>query len=233
MADEAKKNKLDLNVPTLAAGAAATVTMSVGGSYLGSWGTLTGAALTSVASAVVGAVYKKMALDAHEKARKAALERLRGRRPVTEEERAEAVAVTQAAIDAGRERASWTPRKLAVTGAAVAATLFGGVALAETGVEALAGKPVAAIVQGKPGRGTTFGGGSVGPVTTPTPAGTVEPSASPRATAGSSAPLAPVVTPSARESAPVTVPPVPPVLPTPSAQTSTAPPPGGAEPSSG
>jgi hypothetical protein len=239
VAETAKKNKLDLNVPTLAAGAGATVTMSVLGSYLGPLGTLTGAAATSVVSAVVTAVYKHSATVAQEKAKDAALRRLvrerRGKGAPTPEETAIIEKVTDEAVEASSARQRWSGGRLALIGAAVAVGLFGGVAAAEAGVEALAGKPVSAIVQGKPGHGTTLGGGGTGPATTPSP--TVEPSTSPGATSGSTVTSGPVVTPSAPRTSvpPTTLLPVPPVLPSsaPSTQTSTAPPRGGAEPSSG
>lgn len=242
VAEEAKKNKIDLNVPTLAAGAGATITMSIVGSYLGPLGTVGGAAATSVVTAVVTAVYKHSATVAQERAKRLALRRLTA--VYVADERlgrlndAEQTALRTAqheVIDAQRERRRWHPKRLALAGTIVAAGLFGGVALAETGVEALAGKPVAAIVQGKPGSGTSLGGGHVAPAS-PTPTNPVVPSATPHATSGSTATSPDVVTPSATQS-PVTVPPVPPVLPSPQTSglqnASTAPPQGGAKPSSG
>jgi hypothetical protein len=234
VAEEAKKNKLDLNAPTLVAGAGATVTMSVLGSFLGPAGTITGAALTSVTTAVITAVYKHTATLAQEKAKQAALDKLRRKHeyrttPLTDPERTQVIAAGQEVLNAKLARRRQSRPKLVMSGLAVAAGLFGGVMLATTGAEAMAGKPVSAIIQGKPGYGTSLGGGEVGrsnPRVTPTPTIT------PRSTTSSTDSPGPVVTPSEAPSNVVTVPPVPPVLPSP-LQTSTAPPPGGAEPSGG
>jgi hypothetical protein len=233
-----KKTKLDLNAPTLVAGAGATVTMSVLGSYLGTVGTLTGAAITSVASAVVTAVYKHTATVAQERAKRVALQKLtarhRGEAQLNETERTQLVQARQEALDAHQAARRWNPRRLAVVGSAVAAGLFGGVMLVETGAEALAGKPVAAIVQGKPGHGTSLGGGRVLPAT-PTPTGTGTPTVSGSAVPTQPGQRSPLVTPSTPPGG-VQVP-APPTLPltspptVPSQNAPTAPPQGGSVPS--
>jgi hypothetical protein len=231
-ASAAKKNKLDLNAPTLVAGAGATVTMSVLGSFLGPLGTVTGAAVTSITTAVITAVYKHTATVAQEKAKQAAFDRLKDRyknrvTPLNEREQTQMIAAGQEVLDAKRQRSVWSGAKLATVGLAVAGGMFGGVMLATTGAEAVAGKPVSAIVQGKPGHGTSLGGGEVGRsnprvTSTPTtgPRSTTSSTSSPGATETSSVP-----------SGPVTVPPEP-ILPN-HPQTSTAPTPGGVEPSNG
>lgn len=235
MAETAKKNKLDLNVPTLTAGAGATVTMSVLGSYLGPLGTITGAAATSVVTAVITAVYKHTATVTQEKAKDAALSRLirsrRGLGTPTPEEEAIIEQVTDEAVDASTARQRWSGGRLALIGTAVAAGLFGGVMLVETGAEALAGKPVAAIVQGKPGSGTSLGGGHVMP-SSPTPTSSPLPSTEPSVTPSTASSSDLVVTPSAPPSSVLTVPPVPPVLPH-QPQTSNGATPQGVAPSSG
>ena len=238
VAESAKKNKLDLNAPTLVAGAGATVTMSVLGSFLGPLGTVTGAALTSVTTAVITAVYKHTATVATEKAKQATFDRLKYRyenrvTPLSEAERVEVIAAGQEVLDAKRERSNLNRPKLILTGAAVAAGLFGGVMLVETGAEAVAGKPVASIVQGKPGNGTTLGGGRVEPTTTPTD--DVTPAPSDSATPTQPGQRNRLVTPSTPPTG--VVPPAPPTLPltsaplVPSQRATTAPPQGGTEPS--
>lgn len=233
MAEEVKKNKLDLNAPTLVAGAGATVTMSVMGSFLGPAGTITGAALTSVTTAVITAVYKHTATVAQEKAKQAAYDKLKRKydkqtTPLTEPERTQVIVAGQEVLNARLARRRQSRPKLLVGGLAVAAGLFGGVMLATTGAEALAGKPVSAIVQGQPGHGTSLGGGNVG---RPNPRSTPTPTTTPRSTTSSTDSPNPVETPSEPPTDSVPVP-LPPVLPSP-LQTSTAPPPGGAEPSGG
>jgi hypothetical protein len=101
----------------------------------------------------------------------------------------------------GSTAAAAGPRRAGL--AAVIAAAFNGGAIAVTVAEGAAGKPLSAAVQGKPGHGTTFGGGSVGtaapaspsPSTTgaaaTAPATSATPSRASSSPAASTAPAAP------------------------------------------
>jgi hypothetical protein len=211
-----EKPKLKLSPAQLGAGAAATITMSLVGSFFGPSGTLIAAALTSVTSTVATTVYQHVLTISGQHAR-----RIIARRPGESDkhfqERVEEAAEAVSLEEAKRDR-RFSPKMLALPLVA-AAGIFIGVMGLNTGVEAVAGKPVSAVVQGKPGNGTTLGGGDV-EEPTPTPAVTSTPAESSSPT-GSSVPSTPSEAPTAelpRQSVPVptTLPPAPtvPVPPT-------------------
>jgi hypothetical protein len=113
-------------------------------------------------------------------------------------------AVTQAGVTrpaAGRHRPS-RPRRRWAGPAAFIAAAFIGCAIVVTLLEGVAGKPLSAVVQGKPGHGTTFGGGAVGKAApaSPSPAPSSSPSPTPSASATGTA--AAHTTPSGASSSP-------------------------------
>ncbi len=131
----------------------------------------------------------------------------------------EAAAIGQAAADAqdivsygrhGRPR----PRRRRTGPAAVIAAAFIGCALAVTVLEGAAGKPLSAVTQGRPGHGTTLGGGGVGKAAPASPSPTPPASTTgPGATAPASS-----MTPSGASSSPAAS-----TAPTATAPSSTAP----------
>jgi hypothetical protein len=159
------KSKIDLSMAQLGAAALSTVTMSVVGSYLGPKGTIISAVLTAVVSTVAAALYKH------------------------------GLNTVPAKIKSGRivpAHKEWHLPKITrpqwVTLAVLAGAIFVVVIGLETVAEAGAGKPIANIVQGKPGHGTTLGGG--GSQSSP------EPSVSPSQTPGQTGAPVPPVSPS-------------------------------------
>jgi hypothetical protein len=140
------------HLPAIAAAAAGTVLAAALGSLVGAAGTVAGMAIGSLVSGTCSwwaerGIRRSAAITA---ARAAAI-RARGRplRP------GEDAALTRAAArhDRGRRHRRWAGP------AALAAVAFNGCAAAVTLVEQGAGKPLSALVQGKPGHGTTLGGG--------------------------------------------------------------------------
>lgn len=153
--DEKEKNppkeKFNLGVAGIAAGLVATLTMSWLGSFLGAFGTLIGAGLTSVVSAIITALAKHT------------FER-------TGHVVKSTVAKGQVVIPLKKPPIT---RKVVFIAAGSAVGVFGLVMGFNTAIEAVAHKPVAAIVQGKKGHGTTLGGGQVSPApSTPVPTAT-------------------------------------------------------------
>lgn len=152
--EEKEKSKLDLSMAGLAAGVVATVAMSWLGSFLGAFGTLVGAGLTSVVYTVITTITKHGF------------------------ERTGAKLKTVAAKGEIRVPIKKPPlkRRHWIIAGCSAAGIFVVVMGVNTVVEAAASKPVAAIVQGKQGSGTTLGGGHVDPqpatTTVPTPLST-------------------------------------------------------------
>jgi hypothetical protein len=160
------KSKIDLSFPQIGAAALSTITMSVLGSYLGPKGTIISAVLTAVVSTVAAAVYKYGLTTVPAKIRNGRIV------PAHKEWRLPKIS-----------RSQWIA--LAVLAGAIFVAVIG----LETVAEAGAGKPIANIVQGKPGHGTTLGGG--GSQSTP------EPSVSPSQTPGQTKSLETSVSPSA------------------------------------
>jgi hypothetical protein len=192
-----EKEKLDLSIAQLATGALSTITVTlVSARFLGSVGTITAAGVSSVLSTSVSAVYK------HGWNR--TTQRLQ---PYIKRERHE-VQGTDATPGDGEftvttEGTKYVPNwKMFGAIAAAAAGTFAGVTALTTGAEAVAGKPVSAIVQNKPGTGTSLFGGHVSPHPTLTPSPT--PTSSTSSNVSTPAPV-----PSQRTTRPsVSVPPI-------------------------
>lgn len=182
MTDDATKPKIDLSLTQIVSAALVTATTTVAASYFGTTGGMIGAMAMSALSTVASALYKH------------------------------GLTVIPARVKNGRlipaERHWKMPRLKRPQWIALgilAASVFAGILLLQTVVEAAAGKPVANIVQGTPGHGTTLGGGGNGPAPATTPS--VSPSES---TAPTGTPL-PSVSPSAPTRLPRTVPSAPPL----------------------
>jgi hypothetical protein len=144
------------HLPAIAAAAAGTVLAAVLGSLMGAAGTVAGMAIGSLVSGTCSwwaeqGIRRSAAIAA---ARAAAI-RARGR-PLRAGEDAAATRAAAARHDRGRRHRRWAGP------AALAAAAFIGCAVSVTLVEQGAGRPLSALVQGKPGHGTTLGGAGGG-----------------------------------------------------------------------
>jgi hypothetical protein len=192
---ETKPETFRSHLPAIAAATTGTVLAAILGSLIGAAGTIAGMVIGSLASGTCSwwaerGIRRSAALAA---ARAEAI-RARGHQLHPGEDatvtqaasvtRDTAAAVTEAA--AGRH-GRWRPRPRWAGPAAFIAAAFIGCAIAITLLEGAAGKPLSAVVQGKPGHGTTLGGGAVGKAIpaspSPTPSvGTTGPAATAPAT---------------------------------------------------
>jgi hypothetical protein len=120
------------------------------------------------------------------------------------------------------------PRRRWTRPAAFVAVAFAGCALVVTLVEGAVGKPLSAIVQDKPGHGTTFGGGAVGKAAParPSPGPSAVPSASTTGAATPAASTTPSSSP-ATSATPTATPSSTPSASTPATPTPSATSPGG------
>jgi hypothetical protein len=207
MSTDTTTKKLELKPLEVGVGAGAAVVTAFASSYLGTAGTLTGAALASVIGTVSTSVLRTSAATGAESLRRTT-ERLRTTRTgpemdagAIEAEQADAVEETAAAIGTpgppATRRTPVRPRWVALGAGAVAA--FALALGAITGIESAAGKPLAGITGSDSGGGTTLGratgsdsgggagGDEVDRGTTPTPTPTAEPSGEPTATPTGSA----------------------------------------------
>jgi hypothetical protein len=199
---EAKPETFRSHVPAIAAATTGTVLAATLGSLIGAAGTIAGMVIGSLASGTCSwwaerGIRRSAALAA---ARAEAV-RTRGRQLHPHED----AAVTQPAaaaqddtaatgIEPGRHGRPRPGRRWAGLAAIIAAAFLGG-AVAVTVVEGAAGKPLSAVVQGKPGHGTTFGGGAVGTAAPASPspspaASTTGPAATAPATSAAPSPSA-------------------------------------------
>lgn len=160
-----------LTATQVLASALAAVTATVAASFLGVTGTVIGAALASVITVVGNALY------GHSLARTS--ERVRAVVPVpanrwsdgkTAPTRVVAVpAPARAAVRRSARAGRFSVKNVALACVAVFATL----SVILTGIELATGKPLADLVRGSSGHGTTFfGDGGSNPGTTPAPAPT-------------------------------------------------------------
>lgn len=165
----AKPESFRSHLPAIVAATTGTMLAAVLGSLIGAAGTIAGMVIGSLASGTCSwwaerGIRRSAALAA---ARAEAI-RARGR-PLHPSEEA---AVTQAAEvtpDTGAaERHERRMRRWAGP-AAFIAVAFIACAIVVTLLEGATGKPLSAVVQGKPGHGTTLGGGSVGKAASPSP----------------------------------------------------------------
>jgi hypothetical protein len=206
--DPAKQETFRSHLPVIVAATAGTVLAAILGSLMGVAGTVAGMAIGSVVSGTCSwwaerGIRRSAAIAA---ARADAI-RARGElRP------GEDAAITLAAAtrhDRARPRRRWAGP------AAIAAAAFIGCAVPVTLLEHAVGKPLSALVDGKPGRGTTLGGGvSGGPApASPAPApsaGTTGPAATTPAssTTPSRASSSPAASPTPAATTPGSTPPV-------------------------
>ena len=197
---QAKAETFRSHLPAIVAATTGTVLAAILGSLIGAAGTIAGMVIGSLASGTASwwaerGIRRSAALAT---ARAEAI-RARGRPLHPDEDAAvtqaavitQDAAVTQAAVithdaaaaDSGpgrpRSRRRWAGP------AAFIVAAFIGCALVVTLLEGAAGKPLSAVVQGKPGHGTTLGGGAVGKAAQPSPSPT--PSGSTTATPSTSA----------------------------------------------
>jgi hypothetical protein len=166
---EAERETFRSHLPAIVAATTGTVLAAVLGSLIGAAGTIAGMVIGSLASGTCSwwaerGIRRSTALAA---ARAEAI-RSRGRQQSPHEDAAiiqpDAVGqdspAAMPAIPGWRSRPG-TARRWAGLAAVIAAAFIGG-AVVVTVVEGAAGKPLSAVIQGKPGHGTTFGGGAVG-----------------------------------------------------------------------
>ena len=185
------------HLPAIVAATTGTVLAAILGSLIGAAGTIAGIVIGSLASGTASwwaerGIRRSAALaTARAEALRAGGYQLHpgGHAAVTH---ADAVTQDSAAVtraSAGRHSSPRPPRHWAGPVAFIVAAFVGG-ALVVTLLEGAAGKPLSAVVQGKPGHGTTLGGGTVGkaapaspsPATSPTPSSSVTGSAAPSTT---------------------------------------------------
>jgi hypothetical protein len=196
---QAKSETFRSHLPAIVAATTGTVLAAFLGSLIGAAGTIVGMVIGSLASGTWSwwaerGIRRSAALAA---ARAEAI-RARGRPLHTSEEaaitQAAAVTVEAAAVSGGNGR----PHRRWASPVAFIVAAFIGCAIVVTLLEGAAGKPLSAVVQGKPGHGTTLGGGAVGKAApaSPSPA----PSASTTG-AGATAPAS-STTPSGASSSP-------------------------------
>jgi hypothetical protein len=208
--------KLDLSMAQLATSVLSTVTVSlVSAKFLGSAGTLTAAACTSALSTSASAIYKHGWHRTATKVKTVKTKKFRNVDP------AKTVLDNVGGYTVTTQKTSRVPNwKLIGSTAGVAGAIFAGWLALTTGAEAVAGKPVSAIVQHKQGSGTSLFGGHVSPEPTPTVQPTTSftskatptPEGTQRTTRPPAAPVTPVPQPSV---APTTAPPATPEEPEP------------------
>jgi hypothetical protein len=187
------------HLPAIVAATTGTVLAAVLGSLIGAAGTIVAMVIGSLASGTASwwaerGIRRSAALAT---ARAEAI-RARGRplRP------GEDAAVTQATVVTSSTAAvpgpNGRPHRRWAGPAAFIVTAFIGCAIVVTLLEGAAGKPLSAVVQGKPGHGTTLGGGSEGK------AAPASPSPTPSASTSGAAATAPAssTTPSGASSSP-------------------------------
>ena len=191
------------HLPAIVAATTGTVLAATLGSLIGAAGTIAGMVIGSLASGTAAwwaerGIRRSTALAA---ARAEAI-RGRGRQLHTGEDaavtRAAAGPQDTAAVAPSAPGRHGRPRSRWAGPAALIAAAFIGCAIVVTLLEGAAGKPLSAVVQGKPGHGTTLGGGAVGK------AAPASPSPQPSASTTGAAATAPAsdTTPSGASSAP-------------------------------
>ncbi|HEY1000528.1 MAG TPA: hypothetical protein VGD83_12875 [Streptosporangiaceae bacterium] len=183
---EARPETFRSHLPAIAAATTGTVLAAILGSLIGAAGTIAGIVIGSLASGTASwwaerGIRRSAALAA---ARAEAI-RARGRplHPGEDAAVAQAAVITRdtaaarGAHDRPRLRWRWAGP------AAFIAAAFIGCVIVVTLLEGVAGKPLSAVVQGKPGHGTTLGGGTVSKAASPSPSPTPPASTTGTATA--------------------------------------------------
>jgi hypothetical protein len=147
----------------VAAQVASTLVCAFAMSFLGTAGTLAGLATGSLLSSTVPTLIEHTAGRSAKHARERYLHyRHRGLSP----EAAHTAVIMERQVQAARRG----PRRKLLLWTGVTAVLVAGLSLfALTSIEAAAGKPASAIVQGRTGSGTTLGGSSYTPPPSPVP----------------------------------------------------------------
>jgi hypothetical protein len=164
------------HLPAIAAATAGTLFATVLGSLIGVAGTLVGITIGSLLSGTIS-WWTERGLRRSAAVATARAEAIRAHgRPLRPDEDAVVAKVAAASHDRGRQHRRW----VGPTAFIVAA--FIGCAVPLTLLEHATGKPLSAVVQGKPGDGTTLSGGRVGASASHSPS----PSPSARATGSAS-----------------------------------------------
>jgi hypothetical protein len=220
---QAKPETFRSHLPAIVAATTGTVLAAVLGSLIGTAGTIVGMVIGSLSSGTCSwwaerGIRRSAALAT------ARAETLRSRgyhmHPGDHYEiTAAAAGVTRAEVtQAGGTRAGGTRAEVRATGAsrhgrpgrsrrwagpaAFIVAAFIGCAIVITLMEGAAGKPLSAVVQGKPGHGTTLGGGTVGKAAPASPSPKPSASPSPTSSASTTAPAATSTAPSRASSSP-------------------------------
>jgi hypothetical protein len=207
-----------VTIAQVAASALAAVTATVTLSWLGSVGTIVGAAIASVVTVVGNAVYTRSIRHTQDRVltlRQTILPPASGSVPSTASPTVpHPEPATEFSPTPGATRLQWPwlwPRLVARYGrtrmlVAVTVLLFVGILATVTVVELAAGKPLSDLLRGRPATGTSlFDGGTNGgsPSRHPTPTGTISNTGSSPVSTGSPQPTTPTEsTPSPTESAP-------------------------------
>jgi hypothetical protein len=172
----AKPESFRSHLPAIAAATAGTLFATVLGSLIGVAGTLVGITVGSLLSGTIS-WWTERGLRRSAAVATARAEAIRAHgRPLHPDEDAVVAKVAAASHDRGRQHRRW------VGPAAFIVAAFIGCAVPLTLLEHATGKPLSAVVQGKPGDGTTLSGGRVGASASHSPS----PSPSARATGSAS-----------------------------------------------
>ena len=152
----AKPESFRSHLPAIAAATAGTLFATVLGSLIGVAGTLVGITVGSLLSGTIS-WWTERGLRRSAAVATARAEAIRAHgRPLHPDEDAAVAKVAAASHDRGRQHRRW------VGPAAFIVAAFIGCAVPLTLLEHATGKPLSAVVQGKPGDGTTISGGRVG-----------------------------------------------------------------------
>ena len=152
----AKPESFRSHLPAIAAATAGTLFATVLGSLIGVAGTLVGITVGSLLSGTIS-WWTERGLRRSAAVATARAEAIRAHgRPLHPDEDAVVAKVAAASHDRGRQHRRW------VGPAAFIVAAFIGCAVPLTLLEHATGKPLSAVVQGKPGDGTTLSGGRVG-----------------------------------------------------------------------
>ena len=177
----AKPESFRSHLPAIAAATAGTLFATLLGSLIGVAGTLVGITIGSLLSGTIS-WWTERGLRRSAAVATARAEAIRAHgRPLHPDEDAVVAKVAAASHDRGRQHRRW------VGPAAFIVAAFIGCAVPLTLLEHATGKPLAAVVQGKPGNGGTFSGGDSGASASHSPS----PSPSARATGSATASTSP------------------------------------------
>lgn len=173
------------HLPAIAAATTGTVLATILGSLIGAAGTIVGMVIGSLASGTCS-WWAERAIRRSATIATARADAIRARgRQLHPSEDAAVTRVATAMATRPRPRQNGRPdrRRRWAGPAAFIAVAFIGCALVVTMIEGAAGKPLSAVTQDRPGHGTTFGGGAVGPASPASPSPATSGSSSPAASA--------------------------------------------------